>query len=668
MKPPRRAIFLLVPLAILALPLVIYGIDRVTSGDEIARNVEVDTVPVGGLAPADAEFALEAHEQELRQSTGVFVVNGSTFKLSPVAIDLDANTPAAVDQAMTARRDGNPVENFVSWLTSFGTPVELPLDVTMDEQAIDAQLDAWEESAIPNAAFEGDVEVRDDEVVPEYPRPGEQIDRTTAIPAITSQMRSLDKTGVTLDVVTAEPKLTSQDIDEAAGEMAAMIDDSVTLRATDIAFRATFFPDQLASAVRADVSADGTSMVVSFDRDRILEILEPRRTEFEIQPVDAAFDVDVDTNRIRVIPSRNGTLLDTDALLVELKRAALGDGTGVFPVVVGAAPEFTTEEASSYTDLELLAEFTTDYPAGEDRVINIHQMADDVDGSIVQPGEEWSINDTVGQRTEAKGYVAAPAIINGEPYCCDHPENIGGGVSQFGTTLFNAEFYACLEDVEHHPHSLNFGRYPDGVEATLGYPQPDVRLRNNTDAPVIIKALYTDTSITVKMYGDNGGKDCTAVWSDPTDIVEFSEELVADEGGEVMPGDRVKERSGIDGFAIHVDRLVTYPDGSQSVDLSLDHRYRPLSEQYLVHPCEVTGEPVNCPVRLPSLSNTTWDEALASLQGLGLLAARVDADVEDSSLDGVVIGQDPNAGQWVDLGSTITLTVGKASTPPPDDG
>lgn len=668
MTPPRRVLFLLVPLVILALPLVIYAIDRATSSDEVARNVQVAGVEVGGLTETDATLAVEAHEQRLRQSTGVFVVNGSTFKLSPIAIGLSTDTSGAVQAAMEARRDGNPFENFLAWLRSFSTPVEVPLDVSMDDEAVDATLDDWEAAAIPNAAFDGDVYVRDDEVVTEYPREGERIDRTTAVPAISAEMGTLDKSGVTLDVVVAEPSLTTDDIDAAADEMRRMIDDPVTLRATEIAFRATFSPGQLASAVRADPTPDGSAMDVSFDRDRILEILEPRRTEYEIPPVDAAFDIDAETDRIRVIPSRSGTVLAVDELLVELERAALGDGTGVFPLLVGAEPEFTTEEASSYTELELLSEATTNHPAGEDRVINIQQMADDVDGSIVQPGDTWSINETVGQRTEAKGYVAAPAIINGEPYCCDHPANIGGGVSQFGTTLFNAVFYACLEDVEHRPHSLSFSRYPRGIEATLGYPKPDVIFRNNTDAPIIIKTLYTDTSITVKMYGDNGGKTCSAETSEPEDLVEFEEELVADEEDELRPGERVKDRDGIDGFLVRVKRIVTHPDGRQEVDLELTWRYIALSERYIVHPCEITGEPVDCPVQLPSLANRTWEEALALLQDLGLLAARVDADVEDPSLDGVVIGQNPDAGEWVPPGTTITLTVGDGpDEPPPDD-
>ena len=654
----RKALFTLVPAAILLLPFGIYAVDRATSTDEVARNVTIEGVPVGGLSKGDALVAVQAYEQELRQSTGVFTVNGETFKLSPVSIGITAGTQRAVNDAMQVRRDGNPFTNFASWLASFRSEESVDLAVVFSDEAIETQIDEWEAAAIPNPAFEGGIDVVEGEVQPEYPRTGEQIERATAKRLIIGEMSTLDKAGADLPIAVSNPRLTKSDIDSAAAVLAQMIDSEVELTARDIAFRAVFSPEQLASAARAVVDEDGVGIDLFFDEDRILEILEPRRGEYELDPVDAQFDIDTSTDRITVIAGRNGTLLDTEGLLVALKNASLGSGTGPFPLLVGAPPDFTTEEAMAYEDLELLASFTTKHPAGEDRVTNIQQMARDVDGAIVQPGREWSVNDEVGQRTEAKGYVAAPAIINGAPYCCDHPANIGGGVSQFGTTLFNAVFYACLEDVEHRPHSLSFSRYPEGLEATLGYPHPDVRFRNNTDAPVVIKTAYTSTSITVKIYGDNGGKDCTSETSEHEDIVEFEEELIADEEGTLAPGERVKERSGINGFLVRVNRIVTHPDGSQEVDLRLTWRYSALSEQYRVHPCEVSGEPVNCPLRAPSVVGMSWPDALAALQEVGLLAARVDTSVPDEAQNDIVQSQDPGSGQWVDAGATITLNVG----------
>ncbi|MEZ5175794.1 MAG: VanW family protein [Acidimicrobiia bacterium] len=654
----RRPLFIAVPLVILLLPVGIYVADRAVAADTIARNVTVAGVPVGGLNMADATVTLERYEGDLRASTGAFTVNGETFELSPVEIGLAADIPTAITAASQARTTGNALTRFLSWMVSFQKSEDVPLDISFDEDAIERVFDAWEATAVQNPAFEGSVVIENGQVTPQYPRPGEGIDRVFARTQIDREMTRLDKSGVVVPVVSVKPTLTNAQIDAAAAELMAMIDSPIQLISDDVGFRIRFSEDQLAFAAIAQITEDGTDIEATFDRSRVLEILEPRRSEYEIEPVNAQIDVDFETDAITVIAGRSGTLLDLEGLIASMKQAALGDGTGEFPLLVGAEPDLTTEEAQALTVLKPLGGFTTTYPAGQDRVINIHTIADAVDGAIVQPGEKFSINDHVGERTAAKGYVPAGAIINGVPYCCDHPANIGGGVSQFGTTFFNAVFFSCLEDVEHQPHSLYFPRYPMGREATLGVPGPDVVFRNNTNAPVIIKTAYTTTSVTVRMYGDNGGLICTDVTHEKEALVEYEEELVADETGEVTPGQRIEERSGVDGFLVRVDRVVTRTDGTQEVDMNLVWRYRPLSNLFIVHPCEITGEPVNCPVQVPSVTTKKWEDALAQLDALGLLAAKSTVFVADPDMDNVVVGQDPAPGDWVPAGSTITLTVG----------
>jgi vancomycin resistance protein YoaR len=157
-----------------------------------------------------------------------------------------------------------------------------------------------------------------------------------------------------------------------------------------------------------------------------------------------------------------------------------------------------------------VSSFTTKHPCCQSRVTNIQLLADAIRGSIVLPGETFSINDTAGERTTAGGYVRAGAIINGRIQCCDSKINIGGGTSQFATTFYNAVFFGCYEDVFHQPHSLYFSRYPFVREATLGWPLPDVIFRNDSDAVVYIHTEYTPSSITVTFFGNNGGRTCTS--------------------------------------------------------------------------------------------------------------------------------------------------------------
>jgi hypothetical protein len=197
----------------------------------------------------------------------------------------------------------------------------------------------------------------------------------------------------------------------------------------------------------------------------------------------------------------------------------------------------------------VIGQFTTYYTAGQSRVKNIHLIANAVDGAVVQPGATWSLNARVGRRTTAKGYVRAGAIIGGKIVCCDSYVNIGGGTSQFATTMYNAIFFAGLVDVYHKPHSIWFSRYPMGREATLGWPGPDVKFRNDTDYPVTIDTSHTRSSVTVKLIGSNGGRRVSAYLSG-----------------------RASTRGG---GSVKVTRIIRYREGTRKTEVWY-HRYNPL--------------------------------------------------------------------------------------------
>ena len=225
--------------------------------------------------------------------------------------------------------------------------------------------------------------------------------------------------------------------------------------------------------------------------------------------------------------------------------------------IAGAFGDLPGGDRAPEHDVFVVSEFTTFHPAGQARNINIQLIADATDGVVVQPGETFSLNDHVGPRTEAKGYVAAGAIIRGELYCCDHPANIGGGTSQFATTLYNAIFFGAYDDVFHRPHSLYFTRYPVVREATLGYPGPDVRFRNDTAYPVTIDTEHTATSVTVRLIGNNEGRS-VATWL-------VGDAVTPSEGGKAT-----------------VYRSITHANGAASVE-SWTHTYNV--------PIEVDEEP-----------------------------------------------------------------------------
>ncbi|HEY6628513.1 MAG TPA: VanW family protein [Acidimicrobiia bacterium] len=151
--------------------------------------------------------------------------------------------------------------------------------------------------------------------------------------------------------------------------------------------------------------------------------------------------------------------------------------------------------------IERVASFTTRFNCCEPRVTNIRAMARQIDDYVVMPGETFSVDRIAGPRTTGKGYVAAPYMQNGAGQCCA----IGGGVSQFGTTMYNAIFWGGYEIIDHQPHSGWISRYPLGIEATLVYSSIDLKFKNDTVTPVYVRTSTTSTSLTVELWGYQGG-------------------------------------------------------------------------------------------------------------------------------------------------------------------
>ena len=157
----------------------------------------------------------------------------------------------------------------------------------------------------------------------------------------------------------------------------------------------------------------------------------------------------------------------------------------------------------------LVSSYTTHHPCCQARVTNIQQFADIVHGAVVPPWERLSLNRHVGKRTREKGFKYAGTLIAGELV-----NTVGGGVSQFATTFYNTMFWGGYRDVSHKPHSLYFPRYPEGIEATINWPDVDLVFRNDTPSHILIATEYTDTSLTVHFFGDNDGRIVVGEWID----------------------------------------------------------------------------------------------------------------------------------------------------------
>ena len=161
-------------------------------------------------------------------------------------------------------------------------------------------------------------------------------------------------------------------------------------------------------------------------------------------------------------------------------------------------PEYST--AAAKQKYKTIGTYTTNTTSNSKRNTNIRLAAAALNGTIVGPGQEVSFNDTVGQRTEAKGYQGAAAYNNGEVV-----QEIGGGVCQVSTTLYNAALKAGMKISMRRSHTFEPSYVTPGEDAMVsydGYAGPDLRFVNNSKTAVGIKAAYSNQTLTVSIYGN----------------------------------------------------------------------------------------------------------------------------------------------------------------------
>lgn len=484
-----------IPAVVLAACGLLYAGDLLLAGDEVPRNTTVGGIPLGGLSQ-DAAAALLQDEltdpvsapRDVKAGEATGTVNSGAAGIS---LDVDGSSEAA------ARQPLNPLTRLLSL---FGQREVLPV-LAVDKELLDGAIAEVADST-DRPVVEGAITFDGIEPVAVDPVPGLALDRSAAATAFVDAIRAdparrsdapielpVDEVAVTITAeevqqalnTIAGPALAAPiQIDAPAG--GATAGTLVEIPVTAIAAALRFVPD---SEGKLEAIIDATALSVATG-----ESFAP----FTTPPQDARFEI-VD-GAMTVVPSVDGTGIDM-ALLAEAMVDVLPlPAPRHVEAPLGAAPAaFTTDAANALGITEVVSTFTTNYTSSASGQ-NMKVVAADVQGSVVLPGETFSLNEFTGPRTEAEGYVPAGVIISGE-----FQTAVGGGVSQFATTTFNAVFFAGLEDIYHKPHSYYISRYPPGREATVFYDSVDLVFRNDHPTGIYIETAWAPGSLTVTFWG-----------------------------------------------------------------------------------------------------------------------------------------------------------------------
>ncbi|WP_214106862.1 VanW family protein [Acrocarpospora catenulata] len=512
----------------LTLLLLGYGIPVAVFAGEVPPNTWVAGVGIGGLAPADAEDKLGRALSAAADQPLTAVLPGGRKRLKPaelgLSIDLKATVAAAADQSL------NPVGVARSL---FGRR-DFTVRVRVDQERLAAAVDklAAETDRTPR---EGSVRFRGLEPRITKPRAGARLDRQEAAKALRAAYPGFGKV-VPLRVETIPPAVSEEEMRRALSFARAAVSAPVVL--TNESRTSAISREDLAANLK--FVPDGATLTPVFDAKRLAQEAEPALVPAEGAPKDATFTIV--NGKPKIVPSRAGQGIDPAALGESIIESLSGEGSRTISVpLTQRQPALTTEQARKLGVRAKVSSATTYHPCCAPRVTNIHRIADILDGHMVRPGETFSLNGIVGKRDKARGFVEAPMILNNR-----FVNDVGGGISQFATTMFNAVFFGGFQDVQHTPHQYYISRYPAGRESTVSYPQPDFRWRNDSPYGVLINTSYTGTSITVEFWSTKRF-DIESRSSGRYDVRGFP--TLSDSGPDCIP------MGGAEGFTIDIWRI-----------------------------------------------------------------------------------------------------------------
>ncbi|MEX2658243.1 MAG: VanW family protein [Acidimicrobiales bacterium] len=446
--------------------------------------------PVGGLVGGELDEVLAALADDYPRATvevetpdGDLTAIGSEIGL---ALDLAATRQEVLDVG----REGSVATRFTGWLRSLTGGRSSEVRVVVDRTLLDPVV-ADRDPTERTAPTEPGIGTKDGKLVVVPGVDGRGLDSEDLAERIVEEGSDGDlPIVVETEAGTVPPRFSEADAKRLVERGQTLTDEPLAVQAGDTG--AEIPSETLRTWLEAVPVADGLQLDI--DREAISADLEMLLDDVGEPPRDATFRVEGDV--VVIVPGATGTrcCAPEAAGRVALAVQARPVGPVVLPLTE-AAPRRSVADAEALGIREPIGSFTTNFKAGQTRVKNIHRISDLTRGVVMEPATTFSVNGHVGKRTVEKGFTTGGVIQNGV-----FEESVGGGISQYATTLFNAAFFGGLDFEAYQSHSIYISRYPYGREATLSFPQPDLVLENNTPYGVLIWATYTESSVTVTLY------------------------------------------------------------------------------------------------------------------------------------------------------------------------
>jgi vancomycin resistance protein YoaR len=552
------------------------GLGFAGSGDRIAAGVTIGGVDVGGLTAGQAKAALAQRAAHDAGTAVTFTAGGRTWRIAPRELGIAGNWSAAVDEAIAKGAGWSLVRGFRRIALRLS-----PQDVTPSVHAYSNAV-AYKVSLL---ADDVDRPHRDARLVRHGlsfqlvgGQAGRKLDQGAARRLVVAALADPTPGRVQLPVQTDPPRVTVAQLVPVRARAMRVVSDPVTLRIGIANF--VVEPKRLAAMLRLP---SGGSAELGFGGPAANAYFRKLDHDVSSPAKDAGFVVN--GSSISVSPAKAGVALDVPKTAARMLAAAERSDPRVAPIAVGTSqPARTTADAKAMGINGLVGSYETIYGGIANRIHNVQLVARLIDGKLIAPGATFSFNGATGERTAEKGFLEAPVIINGEL-----ETGLGGGVCQVSTTVFNAAYEAGLPITSRTNHALYISHYPLGRDATVDYPNVDLKFVNDTGKWLLLRTFVGSSSLVVNLYGTPQNRRVETETAPLRVISPAPVERQLDPA--VAPGEQVVQQYGVPAQSTSVNRKVYSASGKLLYDSTWVSNYEAEPEIILYGPAKKAPKP-----------------------------------------------------------------------------
>ena len=534
------------------LTFTVLGLAFAGSEERLPDGSQIAGVDVSGLTTSEARSLLEQRSRELGQTPVTFTAGGKRWRVKPDSVLVDVDWAAAVEAAHRQGEGFGPLRGIKRiGVRVFGGEV-VPTTKVYDA-AVTSYVNRFAR-ALDRPRVEPSLRMRGLEAEVVDGRNGRLLDREAAQQVLVRSLTGLSREPVPLPLKADHTRLSTRDLTGAE----VKVETAVSAPA-DLAYGSGGWHLTRAKIARLLSLPSGGSTEIELAGPAANRFFANLKRRVNHAPKDAGFAIGA-RNVVHVVPAEPGRTLNKPATTRNLMAALLSTSNRRAELsVTSALPERTTQEAKAMGITGLVGAYQTFYGGVANRIHNVQLVARLIDDHYIAPGSEFSFNATTGERNADKGFLEAPVIINGEL-----KNGLGGGVCQVSTTTFNAAYEAGLSITDRTNHALYISHYPQGRDATVNYPDTDLKFQNDTEHWLWLRTFVSASSLTVALYGTPQNR---RVESETAPLVETGEpKLKRVPDPNMLVGQTALEESGQPSRATSVRRRVFDSDGKLMYD------------------------------------------------------------------------------------------------------